>query len=222
MDFDFDAERRANITALNDGTSNPDVVGRETAGAKRVVKGTATGITNQGMSGIFVTVLIAELVEVGEVLELAVAVGGFAREGPVTGRSRGRPGRKPDDGGRNALSCEPVAHEEVGGRPWLGEIGNVGNARIGLGGMRQGGIGVGWRRRDFDLRSGLDLSLFGRFRSGKPADGTNDNNPDDGQADNERKQRIGSGPARTGRRNAWNVRHFGLQVSGGLMVCHSA
>ena len=205
---------------MDDGTANPDVVGRETAGAKRVVKGAAAGITNQWMGGILVTVLIAELVEVRDVLELAVAVRGFAGEGPVAGGSRGRPGRKPDDGGGNALSCESVTHEKVGRRPWLGEIGDHGNAGIGLGGMRQGGIGVGRRRRDFDLWSGLDLSLFGGLRTGKPADGANDDNADDGQADNEGEQRIGSGASRTG--NAWNVRHFGLQVSGGLMVCHSA
>lgn len=88
LDSDFNAERRANIAALNDAATHPDIAG-EAGGLQRVIESAAARIANEGMPGGFIVIFRTELVEAVDVLELARAVGRFARKGPVAARRGG-------------------------------------------------------------------------------------------------------------------------------------
>ena len=50
LDPNFDAEGRANIAALDDGTADPDIAG-EVGGFEGIVEGVAAGIADEGMIG---------------------------------------------------------------------------------------------------------------------------------------------------------------------------
>ena len=116
VNLDFDAERGANVAALHDGAANPDVAG-QVDGPKRIVKGVSARIAHKRVSGVAIVVILAELVEIADIFELAVAVGSFAGESPIAGRDGGGTGGKPDNGGGNEFSGHEIADEEVGGRP---------------------------------------------------------------------------------------------------------
>ena len=68
MDFDFDAEGRADVGALDNGAANPDVTG-EIDGMERVVESASAGIADERMGGIAIAVVGTHFVQVGDVLE---------------------------------------------------------------------------------------------------------------------------------------------------------
>ena len=85
LDLELNAKGRANVAALDDAAANPDVAGK--AGSfQGIVKRAAARIADEGMSGSAKAVFCFQLFKVGDVLEMAGAVGGFARKGPITVR----------------------------------------------------------------------------------------------------------------------------------------
>ena len=129
MDFDLDAEGRANVAALDYGPPHPDVA-RKIGSLQRIVQGAAARVPHEGMICARETVVGTELFEVGDVFELAGAVRSLAGESPVACNKSRRAGRKPHNRCWNVFSCEAISDEEVGGGPGLGEIGNIGDDRI--------------------------------------------------------------------------------------------
>jgi len=85
LDLELNAKGRANVAALDDAAANPDVAG-EAGSFQGIVKRAATRIADEGMSGSAKAVFCFQLFKVGDVLEMAGAVGGFARKGPITVR----------------------------------------------------------------------------------------------------------------------------------------
>ncbi len=83
LDFDFDAEGRADVAALDDGAANPDVVGWKADGVERIEQSATARIADEGMSGMAEIVIVAESFEIADIFELASAVGRFAGEGPI-------------------------------------------------------------------------------------------------------------------------------------------
>ena len=212
LDFDFDAEGRANIAALDDGAANPDIAGKIDR-AQRVIESAAAGIADQWMCGLAIVVIDAQLVEIGDVLELAVAVGSFAGERPVAGDGGGRAARKTNDGGGNIFSGEFIANEKIGGGPGFGELMNVGNGRMRFVGVREQGIGIGCGRRNFNLRSGLLAnSLFGGPGVIEPTSCQEQDNAENYDADNQGQKRIAAAETGRGTRDTRDVRHVWLKA----------
>ena len=138
MDFDFDAEGRTNIAALDNGAANPDVaLAGKVDGLQRIVEGAAARVADEGMIGAGVAVLFAELAEVTDIFQLAVAVRGIAGENPVAGRGRRGADGETDDGRGDVFAGNFVANEEIGGGPGLGEVGQIGDDRVVFIGMRK-------------------------------------------------------------------------------------
>src|SRR5713226_5426500 len=88
LDLDFDAEGRAQIGSLHDASSHPNAP-RKIGQFERVKHRAAAGVSDHGMFGGAEAVIVFQPVQVGEVLELAIAVGGFLLEGPVAAGLRG-------------------------------------------------------------------------------------------------------------------------------------
>jgi hypothetical protein len=82
LNFNFDAERRANVTALHDSAANPDATGKA-GGPQGIIKSVAARVAHERMISTPIVIIVAEFVEVADVFELAVAVGGLARESPI-------------------------------------------------------------------------------------------------------------------------------------------
>lgn len=164
LDFDFDAEGRADVAALDDGAAHPDVAGK-IGSLERIVEGTAARVADKRMIGAREAVFFAEPVHVGDILELAGAVRSFAREGPVAGGKCRRAGGQTDDRCGNILTSQTIADKEIGRRPGLRKIGDISDYGIGFGGMGQQGRRIRRRRRDLQLGSLLGVSGFGRFGS---------------------------------------------------------
>lgn len=167
LDLEFDAKRRANVAALDDGAADPDVA-QKAGSFQRIVESVAARIADEGMIGSAKAVFCFQLFKVGDVFELAGTVRGFARKSPVAGWRGGRTSRKTNDGGRDVFAGEAVANEEIRGRPGLGEIGNFGDSGIGLRGMRERCGGIGSGRWNFDLGRRLDTGEFGRLIMAEP------------------------------------------------------
>src|ERR1700676_2382447 len=87
LDFDFHAERWANVAALDYGPSHPDVAGK-IGSFQRIVERPAARVPNQGMIGARETVIGTQLVDVGDVFQLAGTVRSFARERPIARNKR--------------------------------------------------------------------------------------------------------------------------------------
>ena len=79
MNFNFDAEGRADVAALDNAATHPDIAGK-IGSLKRIVESTAARVANEGMIGAWETVVVAEPVQVSDVLELAGTIRSFARE----------------------------------------------------------------------------------------------------------------------------------------------
>jgi hypothetical protein len=169
LDFNFDAEGRANITALDDGAADPDVT-REVGGLQRIVESAAAGITDKRMIGEAVAVLLAELIEVTDVLEGATAIGGFAGESPVACGSSGGAGGETHDGRRDIFACGEIADKEVGRGPGFGQIREISDDRVVMIRVGEGSGGVWRRRRHLDLRSRFEVNRLDGARMRKPAD----------------------------------------------------
>jgi len=162
LDFDFDAEGRANVAALDNAAAHPDVA-RKIGGLERIVESAAARVADERMIGAREAVVVTELVEVGDVFELAGAKRSFAGEGPVARGKSWRAGGQADDRRGNIFTGEAITNEEVGGGPWLGQVGNGGNDWVGFRSMGQQGSGVRRRRRNFELGSLLRASRLGGF-----------------------------------------------------------
>jgi len=120
------------------------------------------------MTGSAKAVFCFEFFKVGDVLELARAVRGSAREGPITVRRCGGTHRKAHDGGKDIFTREAVANEEIRGRPRFGEIGDFGDDRIALGGVRERSGGIRSGRGNFNLGRRLNTCEFGRLVMTEP------------------------------------------------------
>jgi hypothetical protein len=116
LDFDFDSQGRADVTALDDGAAHPDVA-RKVGSLQRIIERAAARVTDKGMAGASETVVAAEPVQVGDIFELARTVGSLAREGPITCGKSGRAGGQPDYRGGDIFTRKAIADEEVGRGP---------------------------------------------------------------------------------------------------------
>ncbi|SRR6266849_875566 len=103
LDFDFDAERGANVAALYNATAHPDVAWK-IGSLERIVKSATARVADEGMISARKAVVVAEPLQVGDVFELAGAIRGFAGEGPVARGKSGRAGGQPDDRRGNILT----------------------------------------------------------------------------------------------------------------------
>ena len=77
LDFDFHAEWRANVAALDYGSSHPDVAGK-VGSFQRIVERSAARVPNQRLIRARETVIGTQLVDVGDVFQLAGTVWSFA------------------------------------------------------------------------------------------------------------------------------------------------
>jgi len=161
LNFDFDSEGWANVAALNDTSTDPDIAG-QARGFQRVVKRTAAWIPNKGMLCGLIVIIGAELVEVADVLKLAGAVRGLPRKGPIGGGRSRRPTRKADDCGGNVLARKPVLDKEIRRRPRLRKVGYARDSRIFFIGVRERGRRVRRRGRNLNLRGRFDANGLGR------------------------------------------------------------
>ncbi len=167
LDLEFDAKGRANVAALDDGAANPDVAGKACS-SQRIIKCAAARIADKRMIGRAKAIFGFQLFQVGDVFEWAGAIRRSARKSPVGVRRSGRTSRKTNDSRRNVLAGKAVANEEIRGRPGLGEIGNLCDGRIGLGGMRERCGRIGSGRGNFDLGRRLDTGEFGGLIMAEP------------------------------------------------------
>ena len=177
LNADFDAEGRAEVAALHDGTADPHVAS-EAGSSQGVIQSAAAGIADERMRGVTEVVIGEELVQVSDVLQLTIAVRSAAGEGPIACRGGGRAARKANDGGGNVLAGEPVANKKVHRRPRLGKIRNRGDGGIVLIGVGKQSVGI-WRgRRNFDLGSRLGLIQFRWPGMREPAQSQQENDGD--------------------------------------------
>ena len=220
LDADFYAERGADVGALHDGAANPDVAGK-IDGAERIVKGAAARVADEGMAGAAVVVIGAQLIEVGDVFEFAIAVGRLTREGKVTRNRSGRAVRKPDDGTGNVLAGQLVADEEIDGRPGFGEVADLGDRGILFVGVREEGVRVGGWWRNFDLGSGLGLRgvLEGLGAREKP-DREEETEAEDGDADDQGEEGVAAPRTRVGLIHTRNIGRVGLKTRWGRFRHH--
>lgn len=126
MNLYFDAEWGTHVAALDDRAANPDVAG-EADGLERVVKCVGAGIANERMRGGMIVVLFAKDIEIANIFQLAVAVRSLAGKRPIAIPEASRAGRNPNDRGRHVFAGGEIADEEIGGRPWFGELGKIGD-----------------------------------------------------------------------------------------------
>src|SRR5271170_2687956 len=82
--LDFDAEGRANVAALHDGATNPDIAG-QIGGLEGIVEIVAAGIADQRVVRGAIAVIVAKFIHVGDVFEQTRAVGSFERKAPIPG-----------------------------------------------------------------------------------------------------------------------------------------
>ena len=211
LDFDFDAEGRANVGALDNGAANPDVAW-EVDGAEGIVEGSAAGIADEGMIGTAIAILGAEPVQIGDVLELTTAVRSLTGVGKITRNGGGRAGRQANDCCGDTFTGEPIANEEVQGRPWFRKVADVGNGGVGLIGVRQERVGVGSGRGNFDLRSRLRVRGLLWPGAGEPADSEEKAQAEDSESNDERQDRSGWTRAAGCGRDAGNLRHVGFKA----------
>jgi hypothetical protein len=214
LDFYFYAEGRANVAALHDGPGDPDVSGK-IGRLERIEKRAAARVANQRMRGMAVVVILEKSVEIGDVFELAVAVSGFTRKGPVTGGRSGRASRQANERRRNVFAGDGAANEKIERRPRLGKIGDVADDRIIFVGMGKQRVGIRGRRRHFNLRGGVDARRFGgALQAREPMRGQEESKPENHHAQDQREKRI----TVTNRRRSGDARnrgHVGLKARGG-------
>jgi|SRR5271157_348035 len=219
LDLEFDAEGRADVAALNDGAANPDIAGKA-GGLQGIVKSMTAVIADEGMIGGTKAVFIFEFIEVGDVFEFAGAVGRFARESPVAGRGSGGTAGKTDDGGGNILTGEAVAHKEIGGRPGLGKISNLGDGGIGFRGVRKRSGGIRSGSGHFNLGRRFNAGGFGRASMADPASAKEKQQAEDDESNDEREKRITAGQLGRRTSDAGNKRHVGPKAGGWRSVGH--
>jgi len=154
LDFELDAEGRAEVGALGDGAANPDVAG-EIGHFGGIEEGVAARIADHGVFGATKTIFVGEFVEVGDVFELAISVRGVHGESPITVRLVRRAAGEAHEKRGNIFAGEAVAKVKIFGGPGLGHLGDGGDLRIGVGSVGKQCAGVGGGRRNFELRRGF-------------------------------------------------------------------
>ena len=73
LDFDFDAEGWADVAALDDSATHPDIAG-QIGSFEWIVESAAARIADKGMIGAWKAIVVPEPVHVGDVFELAGTV----------------------------------------------------------------------------------------------------------------------------------------------------
>ena len=199
MDLNFDADRRANVAALDDGAANPEIAG-EVGSLQRVVENAGARIADQRMIGRFVAVVLAQLVEIVDVFQLTGAVDGFAGKCPIRRALRRGTGGEADDGRGDVFSGDGVANEENSRGPGFGKIIDIADYRICFGGVRQQRVWIRRRRRYFNLRGWAGFGLFRGAMMRKQADADKDQEGEDQSRDAQEKQRIEAWRASSGGR----------------------
>jgi len=215
----LDAEGRANVATLNDGAADPEV-GGQAGSSQRIIECATARIPHEGVTGSAITIVCFQLLQVGDVFELARAIGGFARKGPIAvRRGRGTYG-KTHDGSRSFFTREVVANEEIRRRPGLGESGNLGDGRVNLRGVREQSGRIRSGRGNFKLWRRLDASEFGRLIVAEPTAADENDYAKDDDANNERQKRIEA--MRLGRSlgDARDIRHVRPKAGGWSIVGH--
>src|SRR6266850_2294606 len=160
----FDAERRAEIGALHNAAAHPDSTAGKIGGFERVKHRAAAGVSDHGMLRGAEAVIIFQLVQVGEVFELAISERGFLLEGPVAACLGRRACRQTNEKRGDVFSSEAVANEKLSRGPRSGHLRRVGDPGLRIGGMREQSAWIGRRRGNLDLRllfSGLWFHMFG-------------------------------------------------------------
>jgi len=136
VDLEFDAEWGADVAALDDGAANPDVA-RKIGGLEWIVERVGAGIANEWMRGGMIVVLFTKDIEIANIFQLAVAVRRLAGKRPIAIAKISRAGRKSNDRGWYVLAGGEIANKEIGGRPGLGKLGEIGDHRVGRISVRQ-------------------------------------------------------------------------------------
>src|SRR5690242_6726757 len=165
LDFDFDAEGWADVAALNDGAAHPDVAGK-IGRLQGIVESAAAGVAYEGVIRARKSVVITEPVHVGNVFELAGAIGSLSGKGPIAGGKSGRASWQADNRCRYVFTREAIAHKKVSGGPGLGKIGYIGDDRVRLGSMGQQRRRIRGRRRNLNLGGLFSASGFRGLASG--------------------------------------------------------
>jgi len=149
--LEFDAEGRTDVGALDDGAADPDVSG-EHGHFFWIEDRVAAGVANHGVLGGVKAIVAPQLVEIGEVFEVATAVGGAHDEGPVGGGLRSGAGRQAHQQSRKILSGGGIFKEEVFRGPRCAHFRDGGDNRFSFGsvGIRGGWVGSG--KRHLELR----------------------------------------------------------------------
>jgi hypothetical protein len=208
LDFKLDAEGRAEVGALGDGAADPDVA-RKIGHFGGIEEGVAAGIADHGVFGGAKTVLGGESIEVGNIFELTISVGGAHGESPVAFGLRGGAARKAHDDGRNIFTGEAVAEEKIFGSPGLGHLGDGGDLRIGVGGVGEKRVGIGGGGGNFELRRGFGYGWIDVFRAHDPAGAEEQDNQDREQSTYQAERGgVTTGTPRGGAGDSRNLRHL--------------
>jgi hypothetical protein len=85
LHFDFDAEGGPKVGALDDASAYPNAPG-EIGQFQRVKHRATAGVSDHRMFRGAKTIVGSQLVQIGDVFELAIAEGRFLREGPIAVR----------------------------------------------------------------------------------------------------------------------------------------
>jgi hypothetical protein len=214
LDLDEDAERGTQVGAFDDGSADPDVA-EDVHAFEWVEEGAGTGIADHGVLGVAVAVVVAELVEVGDVFELAASVGRIHGDGPIAVRLVGGASGQADEKRGNVLAGGAVDEEKVARGPGLFHVTEGCDGGVGAGRARQSGEGVHSRRGDLDPRSGSrssDVNLFGVDQQARAQDANGQNHY---QPDNQANRWIRDGDAAAaGFGNAGDLRHFRFETFG--------
>ena len=141
MDLDQDAQRGTQVGALYYGAADPDIA-ENIHSFQRIEETAGARIADHGMTG-GVSVVMSELGEIGDVFELAAAVGRFHGDGPVgVGLVRRSPGQVDEESG-DLFAGGAIYEEEIARGPGLFHVPDSGHAGSGAGGARVGVRRVG-------------------------------------------------------------------------------
>lgn len=187
LNLDLDTQRRTKIRSLHDGAAHPHIpwkIGR----LERVEDRSAAGVSDHGMFRAAKAVLVFQLIQIRDVLELAIAVGRVQGKRPVAARLGNRARRQTNEQGRDVFARLAVANIKLFGGPGLGHLRYAGNPWRGFGGMRKQGTWIGRGSGNFDLRLLFGLRRSHMFRPKGPASGQK-NDEQDGEETNDQPNR---------------------------------
>ena len=114
-------------------------------------------------------VIIFQLVQTGEVFELAVSIGGFLFEGPIAACLGRGACRQTNEKRRDIFSSEAVANKKFFCGPRFGHLRSVGDPGLRIGRVREQRAWIGRGGGHFDLRLLFGGLRFHMFRAKGPA-----------------------------------------------------